>query len=171
MNTKKFIEKQVDEIKKTVGSGKAISALSGGVDSSACTVLAHRALGPQLKVLFIDDGLMRQDEPGEVRKIFRQARNRRRDRRYERRILRRPQREGRPRGEAEGLPLHVLQDLRQGGPEEQGQVSRPGHHRRGHHRDEGRRQDPAQHPRADRHRSRKGLRLQGRRTPEGAVQA
>jgi GMP synthase (glutamine-hydrolysing) len=71
VNTKKFIEKQVDEIKKTVGSGKAISALSGGVDSSACTVLAHRALGPQLKVLFIDDGLMRQDEPGEVRKIFR----------------------------------------------------------------------------------------------------
>jgi GMP synthase (glutamine-hydrolysing) len=71
VNTKKFIEKQVDEIKKTVGSGKAISALSGGVDSSACTVLAHRALGPQLKVLFIDDGLMRQDEPGEVQKIFR----------------------------------------------------------------------------------------------------
>jgi GMP synthase (glutamine-hydrolysing) len=70
VNTKKFIEKQVDEIKKTVGSGKAISALSGGVDSSACTVLAHRALGPQLKVLFIDDGLMRQNEPKEVRKIF-----------------------------------------------------------------------------------------------------
>jgi GMP synthase (glutamine-hydrolysing) len=70
MNTKKFIEKQIDEIKKTVGSGKAISALSGGVDSSACTVLAHRALGPQLKVLFIDDGLMRQNEPKEVRKIF-----------------------------------------------------------------------------------------------------
>jgi len=70
VNTKKFIEKQVDEIKKTVGSGKAISALSGGVDSSACTVLAHRALGPQLKVLFIDDGLMRQNEPNEVRKIF-----------------------------------------------------------------------------------------------------
>ena len=70
VNTRIFIEKQVDEIKKTVGSGKAISALSGGVDSSACTVLAHRALGSQLKVLFIDDGLMRQDEPAEVRRIF-----------------------------------------------------------------------------------------------------
>ncbi|MGZ5469925.1 MAG: ExsB family transcriptional regulator, partial [Candidatus Aminicenantales bacterium] len=48
MNVKKLIETQIEEIKKTVGSGKAISALSGGVDSSACTVLAHRALGPQL---------------------------------------------------------------------------------------------------------------------------
>ena len=41
MNVKKFIETQVEEIKKTIGDGKAISALSGGVDSSACTVLAH----------------------------------------------------------------------------------------------------------------------------------
>ena len=70
MNTKAFIEKQVEEIRKTVGGGRAISALSGGVDSSACTVLAHRALGNQLKVIFIDDGLMRRDEPQDVRKIF-----------------------------------------------------------------------------------------------------
>lgn len=55
---------------KTVGEEKAISALSGGVDSSACTVMAHWAVGDNLKVLFIDDGLMRQDEPKEVRKIF-----------------------------------------------------------------------------------------------------
>ena len=53
-----------------MGGGRAISALSGGVDSSACTVLAHRALGSQLKVIFIDDGLMRRDEPQDVRKIF-----------------------------------------------------------------------------------------------------
>ncbi|MHB8095064.1 MAG: glutamine-hydrolyzing GMP synthase [Candidatus Aminicenantales bacterium] len=70
MNTKKFIEKQIDEIQKTVGKGKAISALSGGVDSSASTALAHRALGAQLKVIFIDDGLMREDEPEDVRNIF-----------------------------------------------------------------------------------------------------
>ncbi len=55
---------------KTVGSEKAISALSGGVDSSACTVLAHWAIGDNLKVIFIDDGLMRQDEPQEVKEIF-----------------------------------------------------------------------------------------------------
>jgi len=70
VNTKTFIEKQVEEIRRTVGGGRAISALSGGVDSSACTVLAHRALGNQLKVIFIDDGLMRRDEPQDVRKIF-----------------------------------------------------------------------------------------------------
>ena len=70
MNTRKFIEKQIEEIRRIVGEGKAISALSGGVDSSACTVLAHRALGSKLKVLFIDDGLMRRNEPEDVRAIF-----------------------------------------------------------------------------------------------------
>jgi len=70
MNTTKFIEKQVEDIRKIVGKGKAISALSGGVDSSACTVLAHKALGDQLKVIFIDDGLMRAGEPEEVGRIF-----------------------------------------------------------------------------------------------------
>jgi len=70
LDTKKFIEKQVKEIKKTVGKEKAISALSGGVDSSTCTVLAARALGKQLKVIFIDDGLMRENEPQEVKKAL-----------------------------------------------------------------------------------------------------
>jgi len=70
MEVKKFIEKQVEEIKKTVGNNKAISALSGGVDSSVSTVLAHRALGSQLKVIFIDHGLMRESEPQEVKAAF-----------------------------------------------------------------------------------------------------
>jgi GMP synthase (glutamine-hydrolysing) len=70
MNAKKFIETQVEDIKKTVGKGKAISALSGGVDSATCTVLAHRALGSQLQSIFIDHGLMREGEPREVAKIF-----------------------------------------------------------------------------------------------------
>jgi GMP synthase (glutamine-hydrolysing) len=70
VNAKKFIETQVEEIRKTIGGGKAISALSGGVDSSCCTVLAHRALGPQLKSVFIDHGLMRSGEPQEISSIF-----------------------------------------------------------------------------------------------------
>jgi GMP synthase (glutamine-hydrolysing) len=70
MNVKKFIDDRVGEIMKKVGSGKAISALSGGVDSSTCTVMAHWAVGENLKVVFIDDGLMRQDEPQEVKEIF-----------------------------------------------------------------------------------------------------
>ena len=70
MDVKKLIARQLEDIKKTVGSGKAISALSGGVDSSTCTVLAHKALGSQLKVIFIDDGLMREGEPLQVSEMF-----------------------------------------------------------------------------------------------------
>ena len=70
MDVQKFIEEKTTEIKDTVGNDKAISALSGGVDSSACTVLAHRAIGDNLKVIFIDDGLMRHNEPQDVAKIF-----------------------------------------------------------------------------------------------------
>lgn len=70
MEVKKFIDQKVEEIKATIGSEKAISALSGGVDSSSCTVLAHWAIGDSMKVIFIDDGLMREAEPQEVKKIF-----------------------------------------------------------------------------------------------------
>jgi GMP synthase (glutamine-hydrolysing) len=70
METEKFIEQKIHEIKNKVGAEKAISALSGGVDSSVCTVLAHKALGERLKVIFIDDGLMRQDEGQHVSQIF-----------------------------------------------------------------------------------------------------
>ncbi len=70
MNVQQFIDRKTVEIKKKVGTGTAISALSGGVDSSACTVLAWRALGKKLKVIFIDDGLMREGEPRQVRDTF-----------------------------------------------------------------------------------------------------
>jgi len=53
-----------------VGQAKAINALSGGVDSSTVTVLGHRALGDQLKTVFIDNALMREGEPEQVVKIF-----------------------------------------------------------------------------------------------------
>jgi len=71
MDEGKFIEEKIVEIKANVGSERAISALSGGVDSSTCTVLAHRAIGPNLKVIFINDGLMREKEPEQVNKVFR----------------------------------------------------------------------------------------------------
>ena len=70
MNERKFIEDKVGEIRAIVGSEKAISALSGGVDSSTCTILAHRALGSNLKVIFIDDGLMRENEAEIVGRTF-----------------------------------------------------------------------------------------------------
>ena len=70
MKVKEFIRDKVAGIQKTVGNMEAISALSGGVDSSVCTILAWRALGDKLKVIFIDDGLMRQGEPEQVRAVF-----------------------------------------------------------------------------------------------------
>lgn len=70
MDCKKFIDEQITQIKQTVGDAKAINALSGGVDSSLVTVLGHRALGDQLRTVFVDNALMRKDEPRHVVKTF-----------------------------------------------------------------------------------------------------
>jgi GMP synthase (glutamine-hydrolysing) len=70
MDYKRFIDEQIAEIKSVVGDGRAINALSGGVDSSTVTVLAHRAIGERLKTIFIDNALMREGEPKRVVKIF-----------------------------------------------------------------------------------------------------
>ena len=71
MNPKAFIEEKVQEIAAAVGDGAAITALSGGVDSSVVTVLGHKALGQKLRAFFIENGLMRQDEPASVARLFR----------------------------------------------------------------------------------------------------
>ena len=70
MDYRKFTEEQITYIKQTVGDAKAINALSGGVDSSLVTVLGHRALGNQLRTVFVDNALMREGEPQRVVKIF-----------------------------------------------------------------------------------------------------
>jgi GMP synthase (glutamine-hydrolysing) len=70
LHPKKFIEQKINEISSVVGSGLAVNALSGGVDSSAVTVLSHKALGDRLKTYFIDTGLMRQDEPQKIVSLF-----------------------------------------------------------------------------------------------------
>jgi GMP synthase (glutamine-hydrolysing) len=70
LNTKSFIEEKVKEIRKTVGKGLAINALSGGVDSSVVTALGHRALGDRLRTYYIDTGLMRQNEGKKVVALF-----------------------------------------------------------------------------------------------------
>ncbi|HDI59960.1 MAG TPA: ExsB family transcriptional regulator [Desulfobacteraceae bacterium] len=66
-----FIEDQCRSIAEQVGDAKAVNALSGGVDSSVTTLLAHRALGERLLTYFIDNGLMRQGEPEAVVKAMR----------------------------------------------------------------------------------------------------
>jgi len=67
-NVKAYIAKRIKEIKTAVRNKKALIATSGGVDSVTCAVLAHRAIGKNAVVLFIDDGLMRQNEGPKVKK-------------------------------------------------------------------------------------------------------
>ncbi len=70
MDCRKFVEEQIAQIRQTVGKATAINALSGGVDSSLVTVLGHRALGKQLRTVFIDNALMREGEPQRVVETF-----------------------------------------------------------------------------------------------------
>jgi GMP synthase (glutamine-hydrolysing) len=63
-----FIEKAVHQI--TQINGPAIIALSGGVDSSVCAVLAHKAIGELLIPIYIDTGLMRKGETQRIKEIF-----------------------------------------------------------------------------------------------------
>ena len=72
LDTEQFITEKVAEIKEAVANGTAINALSGGVDSSAVTMLGHRALGTHLKTVFIENGLMREGEAEQVVGFFRE---------------------------------------------------------------------------------------------------
>jgi GMP synthase (glutamine-hydrolysing) len=69
-NYSKFINEKIKEIREIVGNEKALSVLSGGVDSSTVTILGKKALGRNLKAVFINNGLMREGEPENVVKIF-----------------------------------------------------------------------------------------------------
>jgi GMP synthase (glutamine-hydrolysing) len=70
LNPEAFINEQIAAIREAVPDGIAINALSGGVDSSVVTLLGHRALGERLKTYFIENGLMRQDEPQQIVRWF-----------------------------------------------------------------------------------------------------
>lgn len=70
LDTNSFIAGKTEEISRIVGDGIAINALSGGVDSSAVTMLGHKALGERLKTYFIDNGIMREGEPQQIAAAF-----------------------------------------------------------------------------------------------------
>ena len=61
-----FISQAVETIRGQVGGGKVICALSGGVDSAVAAALVHRAVGDQLTCIFVNNGLMRREEPERV---------------------------------------------------------------------------------------------------------
>jgi GMP synthase (glutamine-hydrolysing) len=68
--TASFIEEAVRKIRDTVGEGRVLCGLSGGVDSSVAAALVHRAIGDQLTCLFVDNGLLRQGEAEQVVETF-----------------------------------------------------------------------------------------------------
>jgi len=72
LDTGSFIAEKVEDIRRAVGDGRAINALSGGVDSSTVTMLGHRALRARLRTVFIENGLMRSGEADRVVALFRE---------------------------------------------------------------------------------------------------
>ena len=68
-----YAKTAVEDIKKTVGTGKVVLALSGGVDSSVAAALISKAVGSQLTCIFVDHGLMRKNEGDEVEAAFKDS--------------------------------------------------------------------------------------------------
>lgn len=64
------IEEQVERIRQQVGDERVICALSGGVDSAVAALLVHRAVGDQLTCVFVDHGLLRENEAEQVVETF-----------------------------------------------------------------------------------------------------
>lgn len=62
----RFIESTIEKIRQTVGTGRAICAISGGVDSSVAATLVHRAIGERLTCVFVNNGVLRKDEFAKV---------------------------------------------------------------------------------------------------------
>ncbi|HVL67653.1 MAG TPA: glutamine-hydrolyzing GMP synthase [Vicinamibacterales bacterium] len=67
-----FIEEATGRIRAQVGPGKVVCGLSGGVDSTVAAMLIHRAVGDRLTCIFVDNGLLRDDEANQIQKRFRE---------------------------------------------------------------------------------------------------
>jgi GMP synthase (glutamine-hydrolysing) len=65
-----FVKEATDRIREQVGSGRVVCGLSGGVDSTVAAMLIHRAIGDRLTCIFVDNGVMRQDEADQIRARF-----------------------------------------------------------------------------------------------------
>jgi GMP synthase (glutamine-hydrolysing) len=68
--TASIVDEQVAAVRAQVGDGRAICALSGGVDSAVAAALVQRAIGDRLTCVFVDHGLLRAGEPEQVERDF-----------------------------------------------------------------------------------------------------
>ena len=75
LSPKEFIDDAIQKIKDQIGDDKAIIALSGGVDSSVCSVLVQEAIGDNLTAVFVDHGLLREGEVEQVTNTFKDRLN------------------------------------------------------------------------------------------------
>lgn len=69
-----FVTESVEKIRKRVGDGKVLCALSGGVDSAVAAALVQKAVGDRLTCIYVDHGLMRKNETEEIIRVFRDER-------------------------------------------------------------------------------------------------
>ena len=67
-----FAKDAIAQIRATLGDQKIILGLSGGVDSSVTALLLHKAIGKNLTGIFVDNGLLRKNEAGRLKKVFQQ---------------------------------------------------------------------------------------------------
>jgi GMP synthase (glutamine-hydrolysing) len=65
-----YVDVAVEQIRRQVGDGHAICALSGGVDSAVAALLVHRAIGDRLRCIFVDNGVLRAGEREQVERVF-----------------------------------------------------------------------------------------------------
>jgi len=65
-----FVEEATGRIRQQVGNGRVVCGLSGGVDSTVAALLIHRAIGDRLTCIFVDNGVMREDEAGQIQRRF-----------------------------------------------------------------------------------------------------
>jgi len=69
-----FVEEAIARVREKAGHGRVVCGLSGGVDSTVAAVIIHRAVGDQLTCIFVDNGVLRQDEAAQIRKRYERLR-------------------------------------------------------------------------------------------------
>ncbi len=65
-----YVDQAIEDIRSQVGKDRVILGLSGGVDSSVAAALIHKAIGKQLTCIFVNNGVLRSNEAGVVKKVF-----------------------------------------------------------------------------------------------------